>query len=235
MFQSLEKRVLLSKGDNDLIERLIVEQLIFIKKIVKAHVWQYRSQEDDDLVVAMLAFQEAVQNYSEEKGKFLGFAKVVITRRLIDQFRKRQKHEDALKYSLDQQMEDEEGSSYNKYELSASLDQHQKVSERNDMKTEIEQYKRDLLVYDITMEDLVENAPKSEDNKTLFIQIGKYLYIEIDLRKLVVETRRLPMKSIEEAYDIQRKKLERGRKYILGVFVLYLGEYELLMPFLERR
>ncbi len=46
---------------------------------------------DEELSIALMAFNEAIDGYDTSKGSFLSFAKLVINRRLIDYLRKKTK------------------------------------------------------------------------------------------------------------------------------------------------
>ncbi len=47
---------------------------------------------DDEYIIAMMAFGDAIDGYNENKGNFLGFAKTVIRNRIIDSIRREAKH-----------------------------------------------------------------------------------------------------------------------------------------------
>ncbi len=49
------------------------------------------------------------------------------------------------------------------------------------------------------------------------------------------QTRRLPAKFILERFKIDRKKLDRGRKYIIAVAELWAGDFESLQSFISGR
>ena len=88
----LEERVAEATNDKKLKNNLIGEYQNFIlaaaSKVLKRSV----TTSDDEYIIAMMAFGDAIDGYNENKGNFLGFAKTVIRNRIIDSIRREAKH-----------------------------------------------------------------------------------------------------------------------------------------------
>ena len=84
----LEERVAEAANDKKLKNDLIGEYQNFIlaaaSKVLKRSVMT----SDDEYIIAMMAFGDAIDDYNENKGNFLGFAKTVIRNRIIDSIRR---------------------------------------------------------------------------------------------------------------------------------------------------
>ena len=65
---------------NDLIGEYQNFILAAASKVLKRSVMT----SDDEYIIAMMAFGDAIDDYNENKGNFLGFAKTVIRNRIID-------------------------------------------------------------------------------------------------------------------------------------------------------
>jgi len=65
-------------------EHLVKQNEGFILKCVNAALHKYVTKSDDEYSIALSAFTQAVKDYSEDKGTFLGFASMVIRRRLVN-------------------------------------------------------------------------------------------------------------------------------------------------------
>ena len=65
------------------LDQLINQYMAFLIRTVSNFTGKYVSIEnDDEFSIALIAFTEAVKKYDEDRGNFLGFAKLVIESRL---------------------------------------------------------------------------------------------------------------------------------------------------------
>jgi len=93
---TIQQTLRLAKKGNELIrEEFIRNHKPFIIKISSNICKRYLTWgHDDELSIALVAFNEATDSYkANDRASFYGFAKTVITRRLIDYFRKESKHQ----------------------------------------------------------------------------------------------------------------------------------------------
>lgn len=236
LFDSLEKRVMRSKQDTVLLNRLLTEQQAFSSRCIQEFKGKYGIiSEDDESTIALLALQEAMLKYEPDKGKFQSYARLVIQRRLIDEYRKNKKNYEQLNRSFDQVgVDDDSGGPQTQYEVIASLRKDQSEQERAHLKTEIELYQEALNAYDLTFEDLVEATPKNDETKGMYQLMAGHLAGNEGYRKTIEETRRIPIAVLEEKYGMQRKKIERGRRYILAVYILLTGDFETLHHYVRK-
>ncbi|MCD8510679.1 MAG: sigma-70 family RNA polymerase sigma factor [Bacillus sp. (in: Bacteria)] len=111
---------LIQQGDEDHENEFIKKYIPFIQntatKVCKRYI---RTTDDDEFSIALIAFNEAIHNFSENKGSsFLSFASLVIRRRIIDYIRQEQRKKVSL--SIDYTDEDKENME-NIAEVKASL------------------------------------------------------------------------------------------------------------------
>ena len=78
------------------------------------------TQSEDEYAIALIAFNDAIDRYQADKGSFVGFATLLIKRRIIDEFRSNQRHQE-IPYTAFA-MEDEEGQTSNTVENKVSID-----------------------------------------------------------------------------------------------------------------
>ena len=104
----LEERVAEATNDKKLKNDLIGEYQNFIlaaaSKVLKRSV----TTSDDEYIIAMMAFGDAIDGYNENKGNFLGFAKTVIRNRIIDSIRREAKHNSVPFSALEKENSDGE-------------------------------------------------------------------------------------------------------------------------------
>jgi len=207
--QTLEDRVKKARGDNKLTSTLISEFKPFIASIAQKRVGRYLHYgEDEELSVGLMAFKEAVDSFKPGKGKFLSFLRMVISMRLIDYYRKRDRE---ASIGLDGE-EDVELAWDRK-----SIEQFQADGASEDLKAEVIGYSAALSKWGISLDDLVRVSPRREELKKLYQDIARRIAGNKGLLDSLMETGRLPIKEIGKEIEIHRKKLERGRIYIIAM------------------
>ena len=218
--RTLEDRVINVRGDNDKSGRLISEFKPFIASVAQKKVERYLEYGvDDELSIGLIAFKEAMDSYDKNKGKFLSFAKLVINMRLIDYYRK-QKRETAL--SLDG------GQSDNDAVDMKSMDSY-RIDEENEKRVlEIIEYRAELEKWGISLEDLAKVSPRKESLREHYKKVAGVIVKNSDILNILLQTKRLPIKEIEEIIPIHRKKLERGRIYIIAVVLALVSNFSYL-------
>ncbi|QAY66689.1 RNA polymerase sigma factor SigI [Paenibacillus protaetiae] len=222
------------QGDELLRERFIEDYKPFILKATSRFCKRYvNPQTDDEFSIALVAFNEAINQYSPHAGKsFLGFAETVIRRRLIDYVRKEQKHSSVVAYSAYEQ-EDEEQQLYNPLETRRALQHYEKAQVSHARRLEIAEYNEVLQQYGITFLELAENSPKHADSRQMLIGISKTLIRNNRLLEQLQATRKLPVKELTELSGVSRKTIERNRKYIIAVVCALTGTYPFLQDYLQ--
>ena len=209
LLQSLEDRVAKAKQDQDEANKLIFQFKPFIAGVVQKKAGRFVEYGvDEELSVGMMAFKEAIDSYDREKSKFLSFAKLVISMRLIDHYRKSGK-EKALSI---------EGSSSNGGDMNeVSMEQYKMDDENEKRILEIIEYKNVLGKWGIGLEELAEISPRKEGLREQYKMVARVIAGNDGILRTLLKTKRLPVKEIENIVSIHPKKLERGRIYIIAM------------------
>lgn len=221
------------QGDEALREQFIAEYSPYIVKTASKFCKRYVDpSRDDEFSVALVAFNEAINQYDSGAGaSFLGFAKTVMQRRLIDHARKEQRHLQAIPYST-YDTEGEDGSVYNILDTKQALQAHDASKGENERRAEIEELNGELELYGITFSELVDNSPKHADSRKILIGISAKLAGDKRLMESLRLTQKMPIKELMEASGVSRKTLERNRKYIIAIAVILSGSYPYMNDYL---
>lgn len=228
LFNTLERRVRLAKTDVQEANRLITEYHPFVAKTVRDHIGSYVSPEDsDEFALALSAFHEAIGAYDPQKGKFLSFAAKVIRLRLIDYYRSQ--HRKKPEYSLEGSLE------LDKQDLTApaSFQQFTAQEENRQRRYEILSLTEELSRYNITFSQLAKNSPKQDSLHALYQETARAIIHSEELLVRFKETGKLPLKEIEKLCNIDRKRLDRGRIYIIACIIILEGDYQFIQDYLE--
>lgn len=186
-----EDILLVQQGKEEERNRIIKKYLPFILKVTSRTCKRFvRAGEDDEVSVALIAFNEALDKYNtEQNSSFFSFAETVIRRRIIDYFRKNQHVNRDLPFS--------------------SL-----VSEGE------EEDALQLKDFGIEFRDLVKVSPKHQDARISALQVARLIVYNEKYRLHLKRTKTLPMKELARVAAVSRKTLERQRKYIIALVVI---------------
>lgn len=225
-YNNINKKVILIQNNNELKSDFIQECLPLIKKEVANFVGQ---NQNDELSIALIAFNDAIDSYQIDKGNFINYAKLIIKNRLIDNYRKEKKHQEII--SLDDKFKES-----NTALIDLIPDKKNDPSYLNKqqlLKEEIIEFKYLLKQYDLTFQDLLDNNPKQ---KRTFDICQKVIIIALENQDIILEvvkTKRLPIKKILEISNLERKTIERHRKYLIGLLLIYTNGFFLIREHLQ--
>lgn len=227
-----EAVVLIQQGDQVLLNEIIASYKPFIAKTVSSVCKRYIHATDDEFSIGLIAFNEAIEKYLPERGRsLLSFAEVLIKRRVIDYIRKQTKSQH-ISYDFDSIVNDDE-SPGTAIVNELSVEEYQKKKEEDIRREEIIQFSSLLKTFDLSFNDIVENSPKHADARKNAILIARLLVEHQELRGLLLEKKRLPIKQLEEMVEVSRKTIERNRKYIIAISLILLNDYRYLKDYIK--
>lgn len=224
------------QGRNEVREMLIQQYLPFILKVTSQSCNRYvHLGQDDEVSVALIAFNEALDKYDTEKDtSFFTFAETVIKRRIIDNFRKNNKDGKSLPWSsLVQDGDKEVIHKLDKLTWQESQDRHKEEEIARHRREEIMEYQKKLRDFGITLQDLVAASPKHQDARATAFQVARIICENRKYRKYLEEKKALPLKELESEVSISRKTLERQRKYIIALSIVLMGDFTYLGDYIE--
>ncbi|MBE6686211.1 MAG: RNA polymerase subunit sigma [Ruminococcaceae bacterium] len=224
-------KVMGAKVSSRAADELVREYLPFIKKEVSKLSEVSDPEYEDHLSIAMFAFHEAVLAYSKNKGSFLKFAEVVIKNRLIDYHRKSMRHSAVI--SLDA----EYGGDDRRSMLSEYDPGEDNVAERhnaNAAREEIEEFSKALWSFGLMISDIADNCPKQK--RTLYACHKVLLFAKgrPEIFEELLRTKRLPVSALSSGTGLERKLIERHRKYLVAVLLAYTNGFEIIRGHLKQ-
>ncbi len=230
-------RVTEAKYSRPAMEQLIADHRQFIQASASRALGRFITESDDEYIAAMEAFYEAVLKYEPERGSFPSFAGLVIKRRLLDHYRRKQKYSPEISvdgavmdsgYDLTDEDEVPDPVAISVQEQMAADDPER---DRLNMRLEIETLQQTLSAYGFGFAEMKEAAPSSEKTRKNCREVACMLLKE-NLMPGVRREKHLPMQDIKRKLDISPKKIERHRKYIIAVCEILDGDYPYLSEFL---
>ncbi|MTI81307.1 MAG: RNA polymerase sigma factor SigI [Firmicutes bacterium] len=174
---------------------------------------------DDELSVSLIAFDEAINRYSKEKQiPFMAYARLVIKSRLKDLFRKEAKHKTV---SLEQNAYPESEKLHSPAEANQAWENHLNEIAARERQEEISEFGKLLKQYGLSYEELVSAAPKHSDTRETLIYSAWQLANDLQLMNQLLSKKRMPISELSLLTGLKRKNLERGRRYIVAMALLF--------------
>lgn len=223
MHMHLEEKISVAKTNHNACNELMHEYNNFILSVTSKVTGKFVTEHDDEASVAMIAFYEAIEKYEFSKGRFLSFAALTIKNRLIDYMRKEYKAAKVIPFSS--------LSHFDKDGCEVEFDVEDQSHEGNDIKYEIESLTEELEVHGISFLELSKVSPKSKKTRRVCFKIINYILSEPQLIIELKKSYTLPIKSILKNVDVNRKTIERHRKYIIAGLIVLTGDYSYIAEY----
>lgn len=181
---------------------------------------------DDELSLALIAFNNACDTYNNEKGNFFSFAKVLIRNALIDHFRTANRNPYI--------MFKEEDKASNYIDKKGSLVEFEKEKENGIRAEEIAMLSEELSKYKIGIKDLLKASPSHIDTRNTLLKLAFRCSREEHLVEYIINKGKLPVKEMMLVTNSKRKYIEKWRRYILVLVLIFSSnEYPFIKSFLN--
>lgn len=200
-------------GDLMAREKFIEEYRPFIAKTAMQLCKRVLSWDNsDELSLALIAFNGAIDTYDTSKQvPFLQYAKVVIQNKLKDLFRKESKYQAELAI-----LDDTDNNSAFFVEMQSAINDFRNRTIEDERREEIIEYEKLLCKFDLDFEALVLASPKHRDSRHNLFRVAQIIADNPLFKNYLYSKKQLPIADLVLATGINRKTLERGRKFIIA-------------------
>ena len=223
---SIVGQVYAAKTDSEAADALIGQYTGFIRSETAKLTRAARPDGyEDELSIAMLAFYEAILGYEKSRGAFLPYAARAIRNRLIDHYRAERRHEGLV--SLHAPAEDGEDRTLLDT-LPDSRDEIGDYEARSASQREIREFGAQLAGFGITFSDVADNCPRQERTLAACRRVLDHARSHPELLDRLVETGRLPMNELAAGAGVEKKTMERHRKYLVAILLAFTNGYEII-------
>ena len=212
-----------AKTDSRAADALIASYMPFIKSETAKFLKRPPDPSDDELSIAMFAFYEAIRSYAKSRGAFLSYAALQIRSRLIDNYRREARNKGQI--SLDSS--DEEQTDL----LETIPDGHDDYAEnemREATRQEIEELSAQMTEFGVSMNDVADNSPRQSRTVESCRRAIAYARSNPEILEDFLRTKRVPIARLAEGAAVDRKSLERHRRYLVAVLLICTNGYEIL-------
>lgn len=183
-------------------EDFIREFTPFILSTASERIGRYVEVENDEAYsIALESFYKAILNFQKERGHFLPFAKLVMERDLLNYLQKEKPKEPSVQ---EMPLEDPKG----------------EVLEQFLLREEIDVFIKELSLFGVLLEDLIDLVPKHQDTREKARILALSIAEEEDLMNLIFRKHSLPVTRLSLKYQTSRKVLYGSKEYILSILVV---------------
>lgn len=198
-----------ASGDNLAREKLIEQYRPFVFKEAQRVCRRILEWgRDDELSIALIAFNEAIDAYNNTKGSsFENLCRLVIRRRLIDFFRKADNTGDAIPAE--------------KVISQSVIEEDWEQAERE---AEIDLYRKILNDFNLDFERVAVAQPSHKQTRGKLRRAAKILAGNQELMDFLYSSRNLPKRRLCELAGLTSRMLDRGRIYVIALALLLSRE-----------
>lgn len=220
------ERVYAAKQDAAQADALIAQYLPFIRAETAKFLRRPPVEgQDDALSIALCAFHEAILHYHRTKGAFLRYAARVIRNRLIDEARRERRHSGQISFEGPQGQDDAPSLEQT---LSDGVDPAEALLLRSATRQEIAAFDAQLRSFGLCFSDIADNTPRQRRTMAACHKALQYAKAHPHLLQALEQTGRLPLSELIRGTGVERKTLERHRKYMVAILLAYTNGYEII-------
>ena len=219
-----------AKEDSQKADDLIRAYIPFIRSEATKYMGRFCTDQDDEYSIAMMAFYEAVMGYEKIRGAFLRYAATVIRSRLIDYSRREARHQGHVS------LQEEAGSEDDRTlidTLADERDHFEEIATREATRQEIVELQDTLERFGVSFSDVADNCPRQERTLRSCAAVIRYGAENKALLREVLSTQKLPIAQLVSGTGVERKTLERHRKYILAMLLIQTNGFEIMRGHLQ--
>lgn len=183
-------------------------------------------ENDDELSIALIAFNTACDNYNEKKGDFFSYARVIIKNALIDYFRKNSSNTYLVFESDDEKLD--------YLDHKSSLEQYDIITENKRRAEEMALFSAELKQYGLDFNILVDSSPSHRDTRDSVLNLALICSNNDEVLQYIKTKKLLPIKLITLLTGANKKLLEKWRRYLLAlIIILSSSEYPYIKSYLN--
>lgn len=221
------KQVLTAKQSSALADDFIRQYMPFIKAETAKFIKRSPQEgQDEELNIAMFAFYESMCAYEQSKGSFLNLASIAIRNRLIDFYRREQRHTGVIYY--DQTVSEEDTETTLLDGISDQKDEYEDLTHREATQAEIAEFSAQLETFGLSLTDVADSCPKQERTLKACLDVLAFAKEHPQLLDQLVASKKLPINALAMGSGVEKKTLERHRKYLVAILLAYTNGYEII-------
>ena len=115
------------------------------------------------------------------------------------------------------------------------MDHGETIAVRDATRREIEELSRQMKEFGVSFSDVAEHCPAAGENADGMQESSGICQRGRGILDILLRTKRLPVTQLARGSGVERKTLERHRKYMIALLLIYTNGYEMIRGHLGRR
>jgi len=216
----------IKKGDDFLRNEFINSYKPFIiKSVSQITNKNIDIESSEEFSIGLMAFNESIECYNEEKKySFMDFSKQVIKRRVIDYLRISQKNANVYPFSSF-----EETTNFEEF----LVDNNSNHIYEFEMKEEFAYLAKSMQNFGVTIDQLINSAPKHKDTRSNCVKIAKLIADNEDLYQKFCLKKTLPFAELRQKVNQSQRTLEKNRRFIIAMVLILKSNLDMLKKYIE--
>ena len=187
---------------------LVERHLPYIVRTISELTGRYVSVEhDEEFVIALSAFAEAIQRYNSERGSFLSYAGLVIRSRLLNFLQQEKAAADTV--SLDALVE-------------LGYEPEEPHTRQEDLHEEIQAYQLELEKFGLSLDAMVDYSPCHRNTRETAILVAEQASREDKIVSDTYRKRKLPIRPVALLCHVTEKIVKTSKHFILGTMLIFV-------------
>ena len=201
------------------LDSLVEQYMALIIRTASTVTGRYICVENDDAFsIALQAFAEAVERFSPERGAFPGFAALVMKSRLLSYLQSEaRQHADVSLEAMEENGQD--------------LAQPQDDS--LELRSEIQTFVGELALFDLSLEQLVNKAPKHADTRVRAIGVAEQSSRDDAIVSQTYRKRKLPVRAVAQLCQVSDKIVKGSKTFILATMLIFIKKLPSLITWIK--
>lgn len=201
------------------LEALVEKYMALIIRTASTVTGRYICVENDDAFsIALQAFAEAVERFSPERGAFPGFAALVMKSRLLSYLQSESQHQADI--SLEAMAE-------------SGQDLAQPSDENLELRSEIQTFVGELTLFDLSLEQLVDQAPKHTDTRVRAVGVAEQSSQNDGIVSQTYRKRKLPVRAVARLCQVSDKIVKGSKTFILATMLVFIKKLPNLIAWIK--
>lgn len=210
------------EGEEEALEQVLPNLIDFSLRVASRTCGAYIYPDDEEAGIAQIALWEAVQKYDPGKGGLLLYIGKVVRNRLIDFKRKQIVQRRFLPGEIASRIREPDFDN----QIEVIIDDIARSQEINRLSQELQGF-------GIVFNELPKFSPRQVKTRKEALAAARKLVEDQELLEFLNAKKMMPLSMLEKSYGINRKVLDRYRKYIITTALILSGDYSCLKVYLN--
>lgn len=185
---------------------------------------KYINEFDEEASITRLALIEAFEKYNPQRGSILFYLAQVVRSRVIDHQRQEKRRPVPMAVLPEKE--------YNEI-ATVKENQVEEILDDISRQEEIHRFRILLNEFEINFRDLVDNGPKQARARDKANAIAWLIAGDEEVTSLLLKNKTIPLKLLERKYAVNRKTVDRYRKYIIASVLVAVYDLPTLKAYIE--